>query len=160
MTAKVVAIVTTDKAGAPLQSVAQATLESGRGLVGDRYYEHGGTFSEELKDGTDWEITLIESEEIQRFNESQGLTLPPASFRRNIVTSGIRLNELVGRRFKVGSALLEGMRLCEPCAHLGKLIGPAVVKGMVHKAGLRARIVTGSIIRAGDHIEAVSLPLD
>ena len=160
MTAKVVAIVTTDKAGAPLQSVAQATLESGRGLVGDRYYEHGGTFSEELKDGADWEITLIESEEIQRFNESQGLTLPPASFRRNIVTSGIRLNELVGRRFKVGSALLEGMRLCEPCAHLGKLIGPAVVKGMVHKAGLRARIVTGSIIRAGDHIEAVSLPLD
>jgi MOSC domain-containing protein YiiM len=151
---KVVAIVTTSEAGAPLQSVTQASLEAGRGLVGDRYYAHGGTFSEKLKDSADWEITLIESEEIQRFNESQGLALPPASFRRNVVTSGVRLNDLVGRRFKVGSAVLEGIRLCEPCAHLGKLIGPTVVKGMVHKAGLRARIVTGSIVRVGDAIEA------
>jgi MOSC domain-containing protein YiiM len=152
-TGRVVAIVTTGEAGAALHSVPLATLESGRGLVGDRYYEHGGTFSEKLKDSADWELTLIESEEIQRFNESQGLTLPAASFRRNIVTSGVRLNELVGRQFKVGSAVLEGIRLCEPCAHLGKLIGPAVVKGMVHKAGLRARVVTGSIVRVGDHIE-------
>ncbi len=82
------------------------------------------------------------------------MSLPAGSFRRNIVTSGIRLNDLVGRRFKVGAALLEGMRLCEPCAHLGKLIGPAVVKGMVHKAGLRARIIHGSLIRVGDDIEA------
>jgi MOSC domain-containing protein YiiM len=153
-TGKIVAIVTTSEAGAPLQPVAQACLESGRGLVGDRYYQHSGTFSEKLKDGADWELTLIESEEIQRFNQSQGLALPAGSFRRNIVTSGIRLNDLVGRRFKVGSATLEGMRLCEPCAHLGKLIGPAVVKGMVHKAGLRARIVAGSLIRVGDDIEA------
>ena len=126
MSGKVVAIVTTSKAGAPLQPVTAASLESGKGLVGDRYYAHGGSFSEKLKDSDDWEITLIESEEIQRFNESQGLSLSPASFRRNIVTSGIRLNELVGRRFLVGSAVLEGIRLCEPCAHLGKLIGPAV----------------------------------
>jgi MOSC domain-containing protein YiiM len=153
--AKVIAIVTTDTAGAPLTSVAQASLESGRGLAGDRYYNHDGTFSAKLKDSADWELTLIESEEIQRFNDSQGLSLPPASFRRNIVTSGVRLNDLVGRRFKVGAAVLEGIRLCEPCAHLGKLIGPAVVKGMVHKAGLRARIVSGSVVRVGDAIEAI-----
>jgi MOSC domain-containing protein YiiM len=150
---KVVAIVTTSEAGAPLRSVTQASLEAGRGLVGDRYYAHGGTFSDQLKDSADWEITLIESEEIQRFNESQGLSLPPASFRRNIITSGVRLNDLVGRRFKVGSAVLEGMHLCEPCAHLGKLIGPTVVKGMAHRAGLRARIVTGCIVRIGDDID-------
>jgi MOSC domain-containing protein YiiM len=153
MTARVVEIVTTSEAGAPLLPVAQSSLESGRGLVGDRYYGQAGTFSEKLKDGADWELTLIESEEIQRFNDSQGLALPAASFRRNIVTSGVPLNELVGRRFKVGAALLEGIRLCEPCAHLGKLIGPAVVKGMVHQAGLRARIVTGAIVRVGDAIE-------
>lgn len=153
MTGKVVAIVTTNEAGAPLRSVAEVSLESGRGLVGDRYYEHSGTFSEKLKDSADWELTLIESEEIHRFNELNGLTLSPASFRRNIVTSGIRLNDLVGRRFRVGSAVLEGMRLCEPCAHLGQLIGPAIVKGMVHRAGLRARIVTGSKVRVGDDIE-------
>lgn len=150
---KVVAIVTTNEAGTPLRSVAEASLESGRGLVGDRYYEHSGTFSEKLKDSADWELTLIESEEIHRFNESHGLRLSPASFRRNIVTSGVRLNELVGRRFQVGSAILEGARLCEPCAHLGKLIGPAVVKGMPHRAGLRARIITGSKVRVGDDVE-------
>ncbi len=75
-TGKIVAIVTTGEAGATLQPVMQASLESGRGLVGDRYYQHSGTFSEKLKDGADWELTLIESEEIQRFNESQGLVPP------------------------------------------------------------------------------------
>ena len=155
MTGKVVSIVTTAEAGAPLQSVPEAHLESRKGLVGDRYYRRSGTFSEKLKDGADWEVTLIESEEIQRFNDSQGLSLPQGSFRRNIITSGVRLNDLVGHRFRVGSAVLEGVRLCEPCAHLGKQIGLAVVKGMAHRAGLRARIVTGSIIRPGDDVEVV-----
>ena len=142
----------TGEAGAPLRSVTEASLESGKGLVGDRYYGHGGTFSEKLKHSDDWELTLIESEEIQSFNEAQGLSLPAGRFRRNIVTSGVRLNDLVGRRFKVGFAILEGIRLCEPCAHLGKLIGPAVVKGMVHRAGLRARIVKGANVRVGDEV--------
>ena len=155
MTGKVVAIVTTDEAGAPLKSVPEARLARGEGLVGDRYYRGSGTFSDKLKDGQDWEATLIESEEIQRYNQSQGSNLPPESFRRNIVTTGVRLNDLVGRRFSVGTAVLEGMRLCEPCAHLGKLIGPAVVKGMAHRAGLRARIITSSLIRVGDDISAV-----
>jgi len=153
LTGRVVAIVTTSEAGTPLRSVAEATLESGKGLVGDRYYKHGGTFSEQLKESGDWELTLIESEEIHRFNVSHGLSLPPGSFRRNIITSGVSLNELVGQRFSVGSALLEGMRLCEPCAHLGKLIGSAVVKGMVHRAGLRARIITGATVRVGSQIK-------
>ena len=153
MTGKVVAIVTTAAAGMPMQPVTEATLESGKGLVGDRYYRRDGTFSEKHKDSEDWEITLIESEEIQRFNESQGLSLPQASFRRNIITSGIGLNELVGRRFQVGLAVLEGIRLCEPCSHLAKLVHPDVVKGMVHRAGLRARIIKGAIVRPGDNIE-------
>jgi MOSC domain-containing protein YiiM len=153
VTGKVVEIVTTGEAGAPLRSIPEATLEGGKGLVGDRYYQRGGTFSEKLKDSADWELTLIESEEIQHFNEVQSLSLPPASFRRNIVTSGIRLNDLVGRRFSLGRAVLEGVRLCEPCAHLGKLIGSAVVTGMAHRAGIRARIIAGSIVRVGDDIE-------
>jgi MOSC domain-containing protein YiiM len=155
MTGKIVAIVTTAEAGAPLHSVREASLEIGKGLVGDRYYRRSGTFSEKLKNGADWQVTLIESEEIQRYNQSQGVSLPPESFRRNVITAGIRLNDLVGRQFSVGSAVLEGVRLCEPCAHLGKLIGPAVVKGMVHKAGLRAVVVTGSLIRVGDDISAL-----
>jgi MOSC domain-containing protein YiiM len=129
-------------------------LQAGGGLVGDRYHAQGGTFSEKLKDSGDWEVTLIEQEEVERFNLSEGRKLGPGSFRRNIVTTGVRLNELVGSQFRVGVTVLAGMRLCEPCAHLGKLLGPEVVKAMAHRAGLRARIVAGGEIRPGDEVIA------
>lgn len=152
MTGEVAAIFTTSTAGEPLESVDSARLESGKGLVGDRYFRQAGTFSEQLRESADWEITLIELEEIQRFNESQETALSPGAFRRNIITRDVRLNDLVGHRFFVGESLLEGIRLCEPCAHLGSLLGPNVVRAMVHKAGLRARIVKGATIRPGDTI--------
>jgi MOSC domain-containing protein YiiM len=152
MTGRVVAILTTAEGGGVLQPVEQATLESGRGMVGDRYYDHRGTFSENLKASADWEITLIELEEINRFNATRSVPLPHGSFRRNIVTERVRLNDLVGRQFDVGGSVLEGVRLCEPCAYLAKLVGPDVVKAMAHRAGLRARIISGSIIRSGDKV--------
>ncbi len=152
MPGMIAAIYTTPQAGTPLHSVQDATLETGRGLVGDRYYEGNGTFSEKLRNSSDWEITLIELEEIERFNALESLALPAGDFRRNIVTRGVRLNELVGRRFTVGGALLEGVRLCEPCAHLAGLVRPSVVKSMAHRAGLRARILTSAVIRPGDSV--------
>lgn len=149
MTATVVGIYTTPTSGSTLQSVRQATLEAGKGLVGDRYYAGVGTFSKKVMP-PDAEITLIESEEIDRFNSNERAAHPPGAFRRNLVTSGIRLNDLVGKRFWVGSALLEGKRLCEPCGHLAKLVVPTVVEGMLHRAGLRATTlkVTSSILFA------------
>lgn len=152
MSGKVVAILVTGEAGAELRSLEMATLESGRGIVGDRYSRRSGTFSKALDDSADREVTLIESEEIERYNAQRATPLPPGNFRRNIVTRGIGLNALVGRQFHVGDAVLEGMRLCEPCAYLARLIGPDVVKAMVHRAGLRARIIAGSIVRPGDRI--------
>lgn len=153
MTATIVGIFTTSTPGTPLHAVSEASLEAGKGLVGDRYYTGLGTFSAKLKGSPDSEITLIESEEIDRFNQTEDTSTAPGEFRRNIVTSGVRLNDLVGRRFMVGAAELEGIRLCEPCAHLAKLVRPSVLTGMVHRAGLRARIVRGAIIRPGDRIE-------
>ena len=150
MTGSVVAIYSAAQAGAELVPLEVARLEAGHGLVGDRYFDRVGTFSKKLEPTRDWELTLIEKEEIDRFNAAAGVSLGPGRFRRNIVTTGVRLNDLVGRRFRVGEAVLEGIRLCEPCAHLGRLIGPAVVKGMVHRAGLRARIVSGASVRPGD----------
>ena len=147
-------IFSTATPGTPLRSVSEASLEAGKGLVGDRYYAGVGTFSVKLKGSPDSEITLIESEEIERFNHAENASTAPGEFRRNIVTSGVRLNDLVGRRFTVGAAELEGIRLCEPCSHLTKLVRPSVLRGMVHRAGLRARIVTGAIVRPGDRIEA------
>ncbi|MGE3840510.1 MAG: MOSC domain-containing protein [Vicinamibacterales bacterium] len=150
--ARVVALFSTRVAGTPLDARADAVLEQGRGIVGDRYYLGVGTFSEMNRGKPDCEVTLIESEEIVRFNDAQGTTKPASDFRRNIVTKDIRLNELVGKRFSVGAVLLEGIRLCEPCAHLARLVSPSVVDAMAHRAGLRARIVAGGTIRPGDPI--------
>jgi MOSC domain-containing protein YiiM len=146
----VVAIYVSPQAGVQLHSVAEAALEAHRGIVGDRYHLQVGTFSEKLKDKGDWQATLIELEEVERFNAEFGASLGPGSFRRNIVTAGVRLNDLVGEQFSVGSAVLEGVRLCEPCAYLGQHLGPEVVRGMAHKAGLRVRILTSATIRPGD----------
>lgn len=154
MQGSIVAIYTSGKGGEALRKVPSAVLEAGRGLVGDRYYLQSGTFSAKLKDGHDWEVTLIENEEVDRFNAANGKALEAGQFRRNIVTLGVSLNDLVGKRFQVGDAVLEGMRLCEPCAYLAGLIGPEVLRAMAHKAGLRARIHVGAEVRAGQSVFA------
>jgi len=153
--ATVIGLYTTAQAGAPLQEVPAVQLEPGRGLIGDRYSRSVGTFSDTLQDTQDWEVTLIESEEIDRYNAAVGQSLSPGAFRRNVVTRGVRLNDLVGRRFRVGDAQIEGMRLCEPCAYLAGLLGPGIVKAMAHRAGLRARIVSGATVHAGDGVVAI-----
>ncbi len=152
MNPHVVGIYTTPERGAPLVPVDEARLETGRGLVGDRYYLGAGTFSERLKGTPDAEVTLIEHEEIVQFNDAEDSPLTPGEFRRNIVTDGVRLNDLVGRRFLVGDVELEGIRLCEPCTYLASLVGQNVLDRMVHRAGLRARVVSGGTIRSGDSI--------
>ncbi len=159
MTSKIVEIYLASESGSPMQSVTEAMLESGRGLVGDRYYSDGGTFSEKLKRKGlgDWEVTLIETEEIDKFNKAMDLNLSYGDFRRNIATRGVRLNSLVGKRFGVGEVVLEGIRLCEPCAHLASLVAARVLPALVGRGGLRARIVEGGSISPGDHIETTAL---
>lgn len=154
MTGTVAGIYVAVAPGHPAVAIAAATLEAGRGVVGDRYHTGTGTFSEKLKGQPDVEITLIEVEEIERFNQQQAMSLGFGELRRNIVTRGVRLNDLVGQRFLIGGALLEGVRLCEPCAHLAQVASPAVLPHLVHRAGLRARIVRGATVREGDPIRA------
>jgi MOSC domain-containing protein YiiM len=146
------AIYVAASAGADPQPLSVAVLKPARGIVGDRYYARAGTFSDKLKNSGDWEVTLIEREEIDRFLERENRVVEADAFRRNIVTVGVRLNDLVGRRFEIGTALLEGLRLCEPCAHLAKWHGPQIVSVMAHRAGLRARIVSGGEVRPGDKV--------
>ena len=155
MKATVVGIYTASVSGTRLHSVPRATLEAGKGLVGDRYFLGVGTFSKKIM-APDAEVTLIESEEIERFNANEQAEHSAGEFRRNLVTRGIKLNDLVGKRFLVGAALLQGKRLCEPCAHLAKLIRAPVVGGMVHRAGLRAQILSGATVQVGDEIRAES----
>ena len=139
-------------AGVSMLPKQEAVLEARRGLVGDRYYLGTGTFSEKLKGTPDVQLTLIALEEIEGFNERHGLDLGPGDFRRNVVTRGIELNELVGHQFNIGVTVLEGIRLCEPCAHLAGRVHPQVLPGLVHRAGLRAAVLSGGTIRAGDAV--------
>lgn len=133
----------------PLQ---QAALEQGKGIVGDRYYLGLGTFSEKLAGLVDAELTLIESEMIEDFNKQQGFQYQGHEFRRNLVTEGVRLNELVGKEFTIGSVRLKGVRLCEPCAYLAGILSPEIIPALVHKAGLRAQIIDGGDIRSNDAV--------
>jgi MOSC domain len=127
----------------------EAELVAGRGIVGDRYFEGTGTFSVSEKHGQ--ELTLIEGEVLDALR-ADGLELTPADARRNVVTRGIDLNALVGQEFQVGAVRCIGRRLCEPCSHLPRLTGRAVLRPMVHRGGLRADILHSGTVRVGDSI--------
>jgi MOSC domain-containing protein YiiM len=130
--------------------VAEVAAVAGRGLEGDRYFAGDGTFFEERKKGQD--LTLIEAEAIEGLALEHGIELGPGETRRNVVTRGIGLNELVGRRFTVGEVECVGKRLCDPCSHLQKLTRPGVLKGLANRGGLRADVVRSGRIAVGDRV--------
>jgi MOSC domain-containing protein YiiM len=133
------------------QPVERVNAVAGRGLEGDRYYRADGEPGEK----PDEEITLIAVEGLEGFAEESGITVTPAESRRQVATRGIDLNALVGRRFRVGELECEGVELCEPCTHLEGLTQPGVLKGLVHRGGLRASILTGGEIAVGDQVSAI-----
>ena len=151
----VVSIHIAPMARAPMQSVAEVKAITGQGLEGDRYCNRMGTFSGEP--GTGREITLIEIEAIEALGRDYQVELEAGLTRRNLVTRGVPLNHLVNRQFKVGAVTLRGTRLCEPCSHMEKLTRPGVVRGLVHRGGLRADIIVGGVIHVDDTITFDSL---
>ncbi len=134
-----------------MTSVPEVRALAGKGLEGDRYCLGVGTYSD--KPGSGRQVTLIELEAVEALQRDHGVSLQPTAARRNIVTSGVSLNHLVGQRFQVGPVTFVGLRLCEPCAHLEGLTRPGVLRGLVHRGGLRADVLTDGVIRVGDTIE-------
>jgi MOSC domain-containing protein YiiM len=132
----------------------QVRAVPGRGLEGDRYFLGTGTFSPNPQ-RADFEITLIERENVLAFAAESGLAFSTAHARRNLVTTGVRLNDLVGKEFYAGDVRLRGIRLCEPCNYLASNSFPETLKGLVHKAGLRAQILSEGQIHVGDPIRTV-----
>jgi steroid delta-isomerase-like uncharacterized protein len=155
---RVVSIHIAPAATAPMQSVKSVRAIAGQGLEGDRYFAKQGTFSATV--GPSGEATLIESETVDALNAKLGTAFSPGEMRRNIVTRGAALNHLVGHDFRVGDALLRGLRLCEPCAHLEKLTREGVIAETMHRCGLRAQILAGGTIRPGDPITLLNDPLE
>lgn len=146
----VVSINIATAAEAPMQQVDEVRAVPGRGLEGDRYFNHEGSFS---KPQPDREMTLIEAEAIEAFRDEFQVEYGLGSSRRNVVTRGVPLNHLVGKEFWIGEVKARGLRLCEPCSHLQRLSHPKVLPGLVHRAGLRAQILTEGTIRVGQTIK-------
>ena len=137
---RVEALAVAAEAEGPIELVGEAAAHAGRGLAGDRYHESRGTFSRPHSNGH--ELTLVEAEVLETLGFS------PEDARRNVVTRGIDLNALVGRRFRVGDVECVGRRLCEPCAHLQKL-SPGTLRPLVHRGGQRAELLGDGVIRVG-----------
>jgi MOSC domain-containing protein YiiM len=152
MSGRVEGIFTASDAGQPMIPLAEARAVAGRGLEGDRYSSRTGYYSETPSPGGGRELTLIEAEVLESLAAEHGIELTPRECRRNIVTRGIRLHDLIGRRFRVGELLCEGIRVCEPCVYLEQLTGKAVNAPLVHRGGLRANILEGGTLRVGDPV--------
>jgi hypothetical protein len=135
-------------AEAPMRVVGTAQARAGRGLEGDRYSAGVGTFSSRGERRPGYDLTLIAVEVLDEL-ATEGHDIGFAATRRNILTRGIDVNALVGRRFRVGDVLCEGRRLCEPCAHLERLSGPGALRPLIHRGGLRVDVLTDGQIRLG-----------
>ena len=144
-------IALTTEAEGPMRAVSEAQAVEGRGLLGDRYERKAGTFSDPR--GRGYDLTLVEAEALEELS-SRGVELAPIEARRNLVVRGIALDDLIGRRFRVGEVECFGQRRCEPCSHLERLTQPGVLRGLVHRGGLRADVLSSGRVRIGDRVEA------
>ncbi len=145
----VVSINIAPKGGEATTPADEVRAFAGRGLEGDRYFSEQGTFSD--TPGTGRQVTLIESEAIDAVVRDCEYKLEYKDSRRNIVTRGVALNDLVGEEFLVGDVRMLGVRLCEPCTH--SFPDGNVKKALVHRGGLRADILNDGTIRVGDVIQ-------
>lgn len=149
---RVEGIFITGRGSTPMRRVDQVEAVERRGLAGDRYLEGTGYYS-----GTDeCQVTLIEGEGLDEITESFGVAVLNGEHRRNIVTRGVRLMDLRGRRFRVGAALLEYDRPRPPCRYIQSVSEPGMTKALGRtRGGICARVVEGGAIGVGDTIEVV-----
>jgi len=131
-----------------IQEVDSIEVIANQGIVGDRHFKK---FNDPYN-----QISLIESEGIDNYNIKFGLNISYIDFRRNIITKGTKLNDLVGKKFKVGTVELEGIDLCRPCRHLSENLSQNnIIKEFLRKGGLRCQILSSSNINVGDKIKAL-----
>ena len=142
----------TAAAGQPMTGLTEVPAVAGRGLEGDRYSTGQGYYSNRPTPGGGREVTLIEAEVLESLEKEHGIRFEQRECRRNIVTRSIRLEELIGKRFRIGEVLCEGVRICEPCTYIEGLTGKPVNEPLVHRGGLRANVIESGTIRAGDPV--------
>ena len=134
------------------KKVDEATARAGVGLEGDAYALRAEGRAHKDREKTMRELTVVGAEALDELAAETGIELDPWELRRNVVTRGIALNELVGRRFRIGEAECLAVELNEPCVALERYTQPGVLKGLVHRGGIRARILADGVLRVGDPV--------
>ena len=146
---KVFKICISPKSDQGVENVDTVKTIAGKGIVGDRYFNEDNDKNDQL--------TLIESENIDFYNEFSDQNISYIDFRRNIITKGIELNPLIGKELQIGSTKIKVHKLCEPCLELqNKLQQTNFVKRLTHRGGLRCEILTSGLITVNDDIELIN----
>jgi MOSC domain-containing protein YiiM len=152
---RLVGIYTTVVRGTPMTARSEAVVMPGTGLDGDRYAAGTGTYSS--RPGPGRAVTLISREAVAAVVAETGLRLAESETRRNLVTTDVALDDLIGRTFRVGEVVLRGARTCPPCAYLEEILArPGVWQALKHRGGLRADVVTGGTVHLGDTVSVLA----
>lgn len=141
----------TPRAFLPMKSRQTVLLVEGRGVEGDRYFNKTGYYSDLIDLGR--ELTLIEDEALDQIERDYHIRLERAEHRRNITTKNVPLSHLVGKRVRIGCAIIEGTRISTPCRHIEQITGKPVFTAMLHRCGLNARVVRTGVVSVNDVIE-------
>jgi MOSC domain-containing protein YiiM len=138
----------TRKNNTVINAVKNIDTIKNKGIIGDRHFqEYNDPYNQ---------ISLIESENIDKYNQKYNLKIPHLDFRRNIVTKGIKLNDLVGKKILIGDSELEGIDLCRPCQHLQEILGyNNIIKEFLRSGGLRCQILKSGKINLNDLIQEI-----
>ena len=132
-----------------IEEVESIEVLANKGVVGDRHFDN---YNDPY-----CQLSLIEAENIDEYNLKFGLNIPYLDFRRNIITKGIKLNDLVGKKLSIGNVEVEGIDLCRPCRHLTEMLDQEnILKEFLRKGGLRCQILSSSKIKVGDSIKVFS----
>ena len=138
----------TNKSAEEMQDVNTVEVIASKGIVNDRYFNENNDQA--------LQITLIESENIDYYNQISETNIPYISFRRNIITKGIQLNDLVGKEILIGNVKIKGHRLCAPCRYLQEMLKQKnLVKKLLNRGGLRCEILTDGIISVNNPIKQI-----
>lgn len=150
---ELLAIAIAPQAKGAMKSVESVEVVLGEGLAGDRYGAGVGAAQFRGRRSPEKEVTLIASEAIEAANHEFNHTIEHLDTRRNLLTAGVPLNELVGKSFRVGSVVLKGLELCEPCGYLEKRTFKGIIAALKGRGGLRCCVVEGGELRVGDPVE-------
>ena len=143
---KVLKLGITDNNNKKIIEVKSIDVLANKGIVGDRHFnEYNDPYCQ---------LSLIESENIDYYNTKYGLNIPYTDFRRNVITKGINLNNLIGKKLQIGNVKVEGVDLCRPCKHLTEMLNQEnILKEFLRRGGLRCQILSSSSISIGDEIK-------